>query len=132
MKVDGDWSETFEVSWDPLSSTASATWGDRFEAAEHGTYGVATLLAEELADLTVVERSAKGTGFDYWLGPKSEDGDLFQKTVRLEVSGILADGTRISSRVSKKKKQTDQSAGPIPALVIVVEFGTPKARMAKR
>jgi len=37
----------------------------------------------------VIERSRKGTGFDYWLGSADEVGELpFQNKVRLEVSGI--------------------------------------------
>jgi hypothetical protein len=46
----------------------------------------AILLMRALTGYTVIERSRKGTGFDWWLG--TED-NLFQGKVRLEVSGIL-------------------------------------------
>jgi hypothetical protein len=47
------------------------------------------MLIRQLTQFTVIERSRKGTGFDYWLGSEDEAGELpFQNKVRLEVSGI--------------------------------------------
>jgi hypothetical protein len=132
MKVDGDWSDLFSVVWESLAPSALTTWRDLPEAAEHGAYGVAALLVEKLADLAVVARSAKGTGFDYWLGGIGETDSLFQKRVRLEVSGILADGTRIGSRTMAKMRQTDRSARSFPAIIVVVDFSTPRSRVVRQ
>jgi hypothetical protein len=81
----------------------------------------------------VVERSKKGTGFDYWLAERNSSGLLFQGLARLEVSGVLS-GTSsdLSRRVSQKKKQTEVSDGLLPAIIVVVEFGKPCATLVQR
>ena len=100
-------------------------------ATEHGAYGIACLLILDLTGLTVIQRSRKGTGFDFWLG---DDEELpFQNKARLEVSGIRqGDAARVAARVAQKKKQTGRSDGFLPAYVIVVDFGTPLARVIKK
>ncbi|BDA74130.1 hypothetical protein CAL7716_082960 [Calothrix sp. PCC 7716] len=94
--------------------------------------GIAFLVVRELTNLTVIERSAKGTGFDYWLGALEPDEELpFQNRVRLEVSGIRSgDSSRVKARVKQKKEQTKPSDGQYPAYVIVVEFSTPISTFA--
>lgn len=81
---------------------------------------------------TVIERSRKGTGFDYWLGDKNSY--LFQKKARLEVSGILkGDDSLLKSRHAAKEEQTSKSDELcIPAYVSVIEFSKPKAFFTKR
>lgn len=81
----------------------------------------------QLTEFTVIERSRKDTGFDYWLGSEDTAGDLpFQNKVRLEVSGIRkADDSRIRARVKQKIEQTNPSNGKFPAYIIVVEFSRP-------
>jgi hypothetical protein len=37
-----------------------------------GAVGVAVLLSKQLTGFTVIQRSRKGTGFDYWLGDEDE------------------------------------------------------------
>jgi hypothetical protein len=64
------------------------------EASEYGAYGVAITLALELTETAQVERSAKGTGIDYWLGDGRDERGIFQRTARLEVSGILRETRR--------------------------------------
>jgi hypothetical protein len=54
----------------------------------------------------------------------------FERKARLEVSGILQGGAEIvAARVREKIRQTRRSAGDYPAYIVVVEFGTPMARM---
>jgi hypothetical protein len=81
--------------------------------------------------MVVVERSVKGTGFDYWLGNKDYDGLPFQKgTSRLEVSGILTGTkTQIDSRIKQKKDQIAPTDHIARGYVAVVEFGIPVARV---
>jgi hypothetical protein len=92
---------------------------------------VAILLIRALTGYTVIERSRKGTGFDWWLG--AED-NLFQGKARLEVSGILRGTTRrIDSRIKARMGQTRQSDQlALMAYVVVVEFGTPRAKVVQR
>jgi hypothetical protein len=81
--------------------------------------------------MVVVERSAKGLGFDYWLGNDGEDDDgdeLFAKRARLEVSGILSGPrSQAQARLRQKREQVKPSDHLAPGYVAVVEFGTPIA-----
>ena len=143
MKVDGVVRRDLEVHWRPLRNPAQArrSW-DPDNATEWGASGVAALVLEELTEYTVVERASKwvgsrrGSGFDYWLGPKDEDlrQPLLQGTARLEVSGIRKGmEADVAARVRKKEAQTQQSDSlKIDAYVLVVEFGAPHSRMTKR
>jgi len=89
--------------------------------------GIAFMLIRQLTQFTVIERSRKGTGFDYWLGSEDEAGELpFQNKVRLEVSGIRkADDSRVRARIKQKIEQTNPSDGEFPAYIIIVEFSRP-------
>ena len=116
-----------------VSISMLRAYRDLQEATEFGACGVAILLAREVLGYTAIERSAKGTGFDYWLGTISEANDAaepFERKARLEVSGILqGEEDVVEARVREKVRQTMRSAGEYPACVIVVEFGRPLARM---
>jgi hypothetical protein len=104
-------------------------YNDLTEATEYGACGIAILVARELTALTIVKRSRKGTGFDYWLGQGKSDRQLFEETARLEVSGILlGDRNVVQGRIQQKLDQTLRSAASgLPAYVVVVEFGYPAA-----
>jgi hypothetical protein len=107
-------------------------YADLGEATERGAYGIAILLVMHLAGFKVVQRSVKGTGFDYWLG--FADALPFQDKARLEVSGILNGNEGvISSRLRIKIEQTRKSDRlNIPAYVVIVEFGNPLSRVKTR
>lgn len=85
----------------------------------------------ELSGLGVVERSKKGTGFDYWLGQK--DQRPFQNKARLEVTGTLeSSASQVEYKAKKKLKQTDRSDGEFPAYVVVVEYSIPLSKVVKK
>ena len=132
LVVDGNFTATFSLSWSERVTEAKRRfWNDLDEATQQGAYAVAILLIRALTGYTVIERSRKGTGFDWWLG--AED-NLFQSKARLEVSGILR-GTprRINSRIKARMGQTRQSDNlALTAYVVVVEFGTPRAELMQR
>jgi hypothetical protein len=87
----------------------------------------------ESCGLEVLQRSKKGTGFDFWLGPATSKEAMFQGKIRLEVSGMrFGDDSEINSRVRQKLKQTDRSDGTFPAVVVVVEFGRPVAKNVEK
>jgi hypothetical protein len=129
MRVDGDVVASCSLNWTPAVDMTRQTWGDLQEATEHGSYGIAALLLEVLTGLIVVERSAKGPGFDYWLGRANDPGTLFQDRVRLEVSGILSGAEAIPSRVAVKRRQILRGSPALPAYIVIVEFGTPLSRV---
>jgi hypothetical protein len=121
--------EDFHVEWPAVDDQCRRCYADMQEATERGACGVAILVVKEATGLVVIDRSKKGTGFDYWLGEEDSDGLPFANGVsRLEVSGILA-GTKsqIDSRVKEKKGQMKRSDHVAPGFVAVVEFGTPVA-----
>jgi hypothetical protein len=122
--------KSFTVTWGKLHADARAAHNDLPEAAHYGAYGIAFLLTAELTEFKVIERSYKSTGFDYWLGVG--DAYPFQQAARLEVSGIVDDPSRVNARVNKKAKQTDRTAGSLPAYVAVIEFGQPRSVFKKR
>ncbi len=132
MVIFGDYEIATDIAWTSPSNQAKRWWNDDQYATEHGAYCIAALLVEH-SGLEVVERSKKKTGFDFWLGPKGSQSVLFQNLTRLEVSGIRnGNGAEIESRVKQKINQTKVSDGELPAVIVVVEFGRPTAKMVIR
>ena len=132
LMVDGFSTDTFSLSWsEEVTEAKRRFWNDLEDATQQGAYAVAILLIRALTGYTVIERSRKGTGFDWWLGT---DDNLFQGKARLEVSGILRGTTRrINSRIKARTGQTRQSDYlDLTAYVVVVEFGTPRAKVVQR
>ncbi len=73
-----------------------------------------------------MERSRRGTGFDYWLGEATHIP--FQRMAKLEVSGIRH-GTlnNTIARVAVKRRQVAGATGIEPVYIVVVEFSSPIA-----
>ncbi len=136
LSVRGNVDNTHALLWPPVNVQTRRTLADHQEATEYGAMAVAVLLAKNEIGYGVIERSAKGTGIDYWLG--DEEGLPFQRKARLEVSGILSAGEShsdveraVTKRVKAKLKQTQSSSGLLPVYVIVVEFGSPLCEVQK-
>ena len=105
---------------------------DLQDATEFGACGVAILAIGEITGWTIVEKSIKGTGFDYWLG-EADENFVFHKKARLEVSGILrGDQSMVDIRLRQKIAQTYISDGEYPAYIVVVEFSRPQAKVVQR
>ena len=119
----------------PMTETLRRAYLDLQEATELGACGVAILAARKLTGYTVVERSVKGTGFDYWLGavnPPDSELEPLERKARLEVSGILQGATEgVEARIREKIRQTRCSAGAYPAYIVVVKFDMPGAWMER-
>ena len=134
MRVSGYVDTTHELRWPPITDVARRGWADLAAAAEWGAAGVAVLLTHRETHYTVVEQSRKDarSGFDYWLGDKSDEG--LEKRARLEVSGVLQGGEpAMNNRFPRKARQTMRSDFMgIPAYVAVVEFSQPAARFEER
>ncbi|SRR6266498_2705974 len=133
MKVLGSQKAQFKIYWNSqVQSQAFAAWNDEQELTEYGACGIAIMLVLELTGYTVIQRAKKGTGVDYWLGYKESERP-FENSARLEVSGILkGDDSDVKGRVKKKIKQTEPSDGPLPAIVVVVEFGKPISHLQQK
>jgi len=133
MQVEGSAPTPLRLTWTELSPKHRLTCADIQEATEYGAYGVAILAVRETIGKTVLERSAKGPGFDFWVGDEEDDRLPFQKLARLEVSGILAGGdATIQARVKSKWKQVGASGKTPPAIIAVVEFGRPMTKLENK
>ena len=132
LKIRGDYNKVFVMHRMPTTDQMRRCHNDLQDATELGAYGVAILTVRELVNLTVVERSRKGTGFDYWLG--DENDFPFQNKARLEVSGILeGEQSVIDARVKQKVEQTTRSdAMRLPSYVAVLEYSQPVIHLVKR
>lgn len=128
LEVEGEFSTRFQLDWQPVTEQARRCWNDEEYTTEQAAYGIAFLLILQLTDLTVIERSRKGTGFDYWLGSQDSTATLpFQRMARLEVSGMRkGNRSQINTRAKQKIEQTGASdTEGLPAYIIVVEFSRP-------
>jgi hypothetical protein len=128
LEVEGEFSTQFQLDWQPVTEQTRRCWNDEEYSTEQAAYGITFLLILQLTKFTIVERSRKGTGFDYWLGTQDLATTLpFQRMARLEVSGIRqGNRSQINARVKQKTEQTDASdAQGLPAYIIVVEFSKP-------
>lgn len=67
LLVFGDYEKNYSLSWPPVTEQALRCWNDPEVATEHGAVGIAVLLAKKEIGYAVIERSRKGTGFDYWM-----------------------------------------------------------------
>jgi hypothetical protein len=133
LTIQGDFSEKVRVQWvHEVDGAMARYWNDLTEAVEQGAVGLAMLIARLLSGYTVIERSVKGTGVDWWLG--STDDPLFTRKARLEVSGILS-GTaaQVDARMRLKIEQSKQSdTTGLGAYIVVVEFSAPQSQVVKR
>ena len=130
LSLSGDLSGSGTLDWGSVSEAHRRTHADLQEAAEFGACAIGVVIAVQLTGLSGVERSVKGTGIDFWLVNDSDERGIFQRSARLEASGILTGSeTTIRARVKQKLAQTNPTdkAG-LPAYVAIVEFGLPEAR----
>ena len=133
LSISGSSGNGYSLAWPSISTQqADDAWADEEYATEHGAAGIAVLLAKEEIGYEVIRRSVKGTGFDYWLGDVTTRP--FQDKARMEVSGIRkGDARRLNARVQEKLEQMSRSDDlSIPGYAVVIEFGRPIAKIAKR
>jgi hypothetical protein len=132
LKIQGSITAEETIWWDPPNQQTLNCWNDPDEATEFGATGIAILLVKKYHKYKVIQRSRKGTGFDYWLGKSNHIN--FKDKARLEVSGInKGSDNEIRRRVELKLNQIDQSKGlMLPGLVVVVEFSNPLADMREK
>ena len=134
LKIEGDFADVLTLLYFEVTEQMKRCWNDREYATEQAAYAVALLLMQQMTNLTVVERSRKGTGFDYWLGRSADTAGLpFQKVARLEVSGIRrGNRQQVRRRAKLKVAQVRPTDGVAPAYIVIIEFGQPLARIVKK
>lgn len=131
LMVVGSFRRKFILSWNQTSEQIRRCWADRDVTTENGAYAIAILLVVKITPYTILERSYRGPGFDYWLGTEDEPNAPFHNLVRLEVSGIRRGmQAQITHRVQQKMHQIQRDETCLPNLVIVVEFSEPCSKVA--
>ena len=129
--LDGDVKKNYRLEWEQPTDEMCNCYNDTQDATEEGAYAMSFLTVLDVTHFTVIRKSRKGTGVDWFLGYKD---NLFQNAARLEVSGILKGTTeQLAYRVKVKLEQTAQSDGQkLPAYVSVTEFGSPRMRFVQK
>lgn len=133
ISLNGEKTKQYKLNWkDDFNEVTERTYQDQEYTTEHGAICISAMLAINETDYTIIERSKKRTGFDYWLGLKNDL--LFRKAARLEISGIFKGNIdEIEYRYKKKVKQTEQSDSlKLPAYISIVEFSNPLAKFQKK
>ncbi len=131
MEIRGLADAESRVLWMSLAAQTSDTYADAEVATEYGAIAVALLTVKAVTDYSVVRRSMKGTGFDYWLSRAG--APPYRHDARLEISGLrAADARRLQARIRQKARQTDRSDGVLPALIAVVEFSHPLSFLQRK
>lgn len=134
LQVQGLQQDNLRLHWSgEISEQALRSYQDDFETTEQGAICLSVLIAKQLTNYTVVERSWRGTGIDYWLG--YDDDPLFQRAARLEISGIKAEtpANSIRMRYEQKVNQTRLSDDTeLSAYISIIEFSTPKCLFNKK
>lgn len=129
FSVEGFIPACYSLIWEDLfNDQLGRTYADEQSVTERAAVGISVLLALKQTKYTIIERSRRGTGFDYMLGEK--DNPLFTPCARLEISGILkeTDGNTMIARYQQKAAQTNKSDEMLlPAYISIVELSTPKA-----
>lgn len=133
LHLDGNRKGSIPLYWeDYFDETIDRSWKEINYCTDHAAVCMSCVLAIHETEFTIVERSCKGDGFDYWLGYKEDH--LFNHAARLEISGILKESrtNTIEKRLKDKMKQTEQSDETcLPAYISIIEFGKPKALFIK-
>ena len=97
IQMEGQRTEPFSLIWeDCFNDQLSRTYADEQSVTERAAVAVSTMLALSITGYTVIERSRKGTGFDYFLGDNQDP--LFIPKARLEISGIMCETDSINRR----------------------------------
>lgn len=119
----------YELNWSTdVDDVIKRTHNDVQDATELGAEGMAAIFVNELTPYQIILRSAKRTGIDYWLGNRNNGKLLFQRSARLEISGLIGGSdSEFKKRIKTKKNQTKQSVNTkLPAYVAITDFGQPR------
>lgn len=134
LSLAGEKEMTLSLHWDNYyNDQIDNSWKDQEYCTDHAAVCLSALLVKECTEYTIIQRSRKGTGIDYWLGKDTESP--FMNSARLEVSGIFRESktNTLDGRLKIKKKQSTASEyTKLPAYISIVEFSKPKAIFVKK
>ena len=129
IRVYGDEECVVDVIYDEPGELVVNNHQDENEATENGACAISILLCRLLKGHAVIEQAVQMDGIDYWVGD-AEPGRPMAKKARLEATGIRAgDVKAVNARFRQKLSTTSKSDGDLPAIITVVEFSNPMARL---
>ena len=128
---------TTEIIWTkPFTDSIRRTYGETSYAVEFAAEGIACLTIRAFTEYTVIERSIKHDGVDFWLAARDDGGEYpFQRAARMESKGItharsLRDIKTATDKGINQSKQSDHTL--LPAYIIATEFSKPVIYMVQR
>jgi hypothetical protein len=134
LKIEGDFVEEYQLEWtQEIGQLEKTSWADMKEAVEYGATALALLLVNELTDFDSFKREDQFQGTDFELSQSKKVNPTIENA-KLEISGILTETTENTLNIRVKLKERKiKKRGNLNQLVyvIVVEFGTPKAKIVK-
>lgn len=113
MPLKGDNEKEYEILWeDYFDDQIDRTYKDQEYTTEHGAVCISAMLAIHETDYTIIERSRKGTGVDYWLGhdddiPLKSRPDWRSPEYLQEEKSLLKQDSK--KRLNKRTNQTLRS-----------------------
>lgn len=125
--ADGLFTKDYIIKYKAVDESMKATYNDRDRAVEDGSYSIAFAVIEAHTGLQPMLKSAKGNGFDYRLGKKTDNILGFDPKVRLEVSGIFhsKSSSTIEKRYKEKLDRLSKYDISSPAYIVIVEYSKP-------
>ncbi len=136
VRLSVDWggnNEDVTVHWlGTVDDQMRAAHNETTRATDSGACAIALLLVRELTDYTAVRQASIGTTIDYFLAEQPlDDTLLFNHAARLEASGIREEkgSNTVSARAKRKLSRLKDDS--LPALVVIVEFASPKSKMVQ-
>lgn len=132
LTVQGAFQATYIVEWtQEIGSLEKTSWGDLKEAVEYGATALAMLLMMELTQFDSFKREDQLEGIDFELSQHKKQTPKDQNA-KLEISGILKEtpDNTVHIRVNMKERKIKKRGNlNLQVYVVVVEFGTPKAKI---
>ena len=125
----------FKIVWNgSVTEQLRRSYQDLPKVADFAACAIVLSILSELTDFIVIEQSILGTTIDYYLADKNKVDDhlIFNKSARLEVSGILKENEnntvekRIKAKINRLKPQQDFSD-----YIAVIEFSKPWSKIIK-
>lgn len=112
-----------EAAWQVPTQLALNSWRNVDDATRDGAYCISLVAVELRAGLVAIGRAETRTGADYYVAPIGSDPNDFERSLRLEVSGVDSGNmSAVRSRLRKKTKQAHDGDSNLPAIASVVGF----------
>jgi hypothetical protein len=132
LSIQGDFKEDFVLEWSQeIGQIEKNSWGDLKEAVEYGATAISMLLMLDLTTFDSFKREDQLEGTDFELRNQSKSSIKDEKA-KLEISGILKETqeNKVNIRVKIKERKIKKRGNPNQQVyIVVVEFGTPKAKI---